>query len=200
MKCALATLAVVASLSLPAAADTIYSNFGPSQSYDPNFGYNIQNDSDGFQGVAVSFTPTAAYVGSTFTIALFPFASGDVTVDLVGDLNGLPGSQLSSTQFTVDNSGLFSGSFGPLAANTTYWLVVLPVSDGMFVVWNANSTGDTTPFAFSLDGSTWISSCCSSASPAFEIDGTPAQVPEPGTVTLLGLGIAAFAAKLRKKS
>ncbi len=197
MKYAFATLIVVSSLSLPAHADTIFSNLGPGQSYDPNFGYTITNGTDGFQGLAVSFTTDAAYASSTFTIPMYPFVGGDVSVGLFSNSNGFPESQIQSTLFTVSNSGLFSGSLGPLASNTTYWLVVMPTTD-MFVVWNANSSGDTTtPFVFTPDGTTWINQCCSSTRPAFEVDGTP--VPEPGTLTLLGLGIAAIATKLRKK-
>ncbi len=197
MKYAFATLIVVSSLSLPARADTIFSNLGPGQSYQTNSGYVVTNGSDGFQGVAVSFTTSSAYLSSTFIIPIYPFVGGDVSVDLFSNSNGFPGSQLQTTLLTVSSSGLFSGSLGPLDANTTYWLAVMPTSD-MYVAWNMNSTGDTTtPFVFTPDGTNWIADCCSSTRPAFEVDGTP--VPEPGTLTLLGLGIAAVATKLRKK-
>jgi hypothetical protein len=48
-----------------ARGDTIYTNFGPNQTFQLNVGYVIESDSDGFRGVAVEFTPQADYVDST---------------------------------------------------------------------------------------------------------------------------------------
>jgi len=198
MKCPLRVLALLALFSVSASADTIYNNFGPSQTFQTNAGYNIENDLDGFAGLAVPFTPQANYADSTFTLPMLTLFSGDFTVGLFSDASGLPGTALDTSSFASANNftqGMFTGSMGPLTSGTTYWLLVLPDSDGMLLSWNFNSTGDNGAFAFTSNGTTWNS--FSGIRPAFEVDGTP--VPEPGTLVLLATGLLGVAARFRKK-
>lgn len=193
-------------LAIPVAsrAELIYSNFDVSLGYDASSGNIAGNDFMGdTAGLGDTFTATAAVKLSTIEIALSCFQAGlcpDVfTVALNTDNGGdAPGATLES--FTLAGSSL--GSLGTyntpitltslatpaLAAGAQYWLTVTaPLTDS--VVWNSNSTGDSSDQAFSSDGgATWFSP--SGLTPgAYEIDGTAAAAtPEPGTVFLFAAG------------
>jgi hypothetical protein len=186
----------------PARAGILFSNLGPGDTYDTSVGYTIGL---GFtQGDA--FTPSATANLSDIGMALnFAFGdSHDVTVQLRADAGGQPGavietySATTTGQFGSQNPLVFvdSTSHPLLLAGTQYW-VIASSDSGSDNPWNLNSTGDSGPHALSTDGGTTFSVVTKTRG-AFLVEGT--AVPEPASLTLLGLGAIALAGyRLRRQ-
>jgi hypothetical protein len=130
-----------------------------------------------------------------------------INVALTNNVGGLPGGVIESfsigtgilgtlgdpNPLIVENSSLHPS----LLAGTQYWITVSLAAATSSVAWNWNNTSDPADEALSLDGgTTWGSYGLTPG--AFEVDGTPATVPEPGTIFLLGSGLAGLAG-FRKK-
>jgi hypothetical protein len=185
-----------------ARADVIYSNFGPGQSYSPG-GYSVSGLTTlnalppfgfGF-AIAESFTPTSDFLFSSAELPLVWFSGpNEFTIDLMSDAGGHPGTVLES--FSLTNAppntspaveSFVSTTHTPLAAGATYWVVAIPGARDAAGFRLANTTGAGGFSRTGNDGMTW--STDPQASPALEVDGTPAPVPvpEPSSLVLLGL-------------
>jgi hypothetical protein len=205
-------------LLLPAvsSAEIVFTNFGPSQTYNTAVGNTAGNDFVGDNlAEGDTFTPAVSASFGSISIALsceLSSCPAPFTVDLTAD-SGLdsPGSVLES--FT--GSGLVLGPLGvynppivltasgapiTLAAGTQYW-VTLSTGLSNSIAWNLNSTGDTSDQAISTDGGATYFSPSGLTPGAYEIDSpTTTVAPEPNMALLLvmGLAVAGTAASRRR--
>jgi len=116
--------------------------------------------------------------------------------DLTNDLNGFSTSSgfLQTIALTIPEGarGMFTFlASEPLVlnANTTYWLVGYTADPSGSFGWLQNTTGQTGSFASKTGIGPW-SPDLTDLTPAFQINGTPAAIPEPSTLLLLGSGLA----------
>jgi hypothetical protein len=211
----LAALAAVLVWPGLSSATVVYSNLGAGSSYDTSRGNIIGNDLEGDNlAAAVEFSPGSTVSFTSLRIALSCLGLGwcpdDFTVSLNADNSGAPGSVIES--FVVDHTllGLFGNNntlfvfnsvLNPvLTATVPYWITVMSSLNDT-VVWNWNNTSSTSATNSSVDGgSSWYDSSGLATPGAFEVDGNPLGVPEPGTVSLFlsGAGLLALVRKLRR--
>jgi hypothetical protein len=202
---ALALTVAVCMNSLPARASVIYSNLNSgSPTYDCCDAYVVNSTEEmGFQFTAVIGGPV-----SQVDVGLSTVASGNVTVSLWTDGDGVPGTQLGSWNVASPAQIYGSGGLalttisdlaGPsLTAGQTYFLAI-SVSGGTDIVWNWN-TGASGPYAWSSNGGTNWSSLGSGRLGAFDILGASSGVPEPATFLLLGSGVLCVLLRPRKRA
>ncbi|HEV2578219.1 MAG TPA: choice-of-anchor R domain-containing protein [Acidobacteriaceae bacterium] len=205
-------------------ADTVFSNFGPSQTYVGNAWWNVGNSTSpaGTQVDAFSFAPseTATVTGADLALALVP-PPGTVqtltplTVYIESNSGGTPGAILATlTQngsyayyptTTVVNFNC-SGSCATLDAGSTYWLVAQQTDSANTTGW-LYSFGDTGTWYYNELGSAtgpWTAATQGDNFSAFDVTGTPTNsvspVPEPGTLALLALGLVGVVAIERRRA
>jgi hypothetical protein len=195
--CAFAFAVCAALTGASARATTLFSNLPATVSLSCD-GSSYCGD----QGVAGAFTP-----GGNFTLldVVIPVANilgnDGAVVDLLSDDAGAPGSVLE--QWTVTPpafSGGVPGNFTlddvdsvRLLSGDQYWIAVLPEDSSSLDVVFTPGTG-TSDF---YSGGSWQPV---SGDLAFEVDGTAVSVatPEPGTICLLGMGLAAIGMARRR--
>ena len=188
-------------LSFVARADTVvYSNLGPGDTYDQNFGHAIGNIG-GLRSQAMQFTVGAS--GNLVTIEL-GLTFGDNGPDLVNaflyaDASNSPdtatqiflGSVTPTAQFQTTNNSIVSFNVSgtvPVVQGTPYWLALMP-TNGDVQVWNQTSPVVPGLVATSVDnGQTWFPTA--DALSAFRITAAVSEVPEPGSAVWGLLGIA----------
>ena len=189
-----------------------YNNFGAGDTYDALTGYSI----DG--GAFAPFTPRIS--GSRFTSAatgqlavirialhhVFHSPPGVNLVDIrlheadgAGELgpiiasftrSGLPDFGTLDAPETIVNSD----PAVTLTAGSRYWIMVAPGDSTTQAVWNWNTTGVADRFATSTNfGLTY--SYSESRVGAMRIE----LIPEPATLTVLGIGVAAVALRRRQR-
>ena len=147
------SMLVVAAPSVAGAA-TVFTNFGPSLTYDINSGNPVGNAFDGsLYAEANTFSLSSSASLDSLLLALScAFVCPDaITVSLTADNGDQPGAILES--FSVAGTGL--GPIGvynapqlllsvlhpTLSAGVQYWIAVsAPLTDN--VSWNLNNTGD----------------------------------------------------------
>ena len=158
----------------------------------------------------------ASYALNTITLSMgdgYSFPSSPIVLDLYSDAGGAPGSPVAS----LTGSNMYPGALGtydfsPAAAftlspSTTYWIVARSNQSIGYYEWvYASSTSyfKTDGWAINTAGATYASSSdhgltwdVQSGEPnKFAIDTTP--VPEPGTLTLLGIGAGIGLVALRR--
>lgn len=135
-----------------------------------------------------------------------PF-SPNFTFTFYGDSNGSPGVAILSTTGTLTTTSVSTGSpFDPLqfyssdldnpftaSAGSTYWLSIFDSSANERWLWaGADSSGDG-GFQRANDSTSWNTP---TGNLAFQLT---SSLPEPGTLVLLGFGLAGLAASRRCK-
>lgn len=140
---------------LPAGVITIYSNLGK--------GSNVYNAISGVgilgpnvpgqplpQSVGTAFTPTQDHIVQAVQVgATYVQGTNGVIISLNEDSNGVPGRQLAAKTFTnlpafgtccTLQTGKGSGGV-PVKAKTQYWVVLRPLANDTYCVWNDNYQG-----------------------------------------------------------
>ena len=195
MKLGLVMAALLAAGTIATAhAGTIFSTFGPGQTFSSGTGLTINGGSSG-ESIAEPFTPGSnTSVGS---VALALFGSAAMSLTLEGDAFGVPSGSgaVITASFTPNTVSAQVFTFTlptPVAvtARTQYWLVAQ----------SADTTGDswapavasvTSPSAYyQSTGTTTWTSLASGNVLAFSVSTpTSATVPEPASLPLLGTGM-----------
>ncbi len=188
-------------------AGTIFSDFGPGNTFQDNIGYTISgNTSPVGESIvsAMSFTSTGNYNLTQIDAALgYVTGVNSITFTLNTDVGGLPGVIMESWALT--NLPTFGGSYAPvsmlsgpgvmLGAGQTYWLVASAGDPSNWSAWNENSTGANGTFAQEINGN-W--NTFNGTLSAFDVLGGPAS-PEPASAALIGLGLLGMGGLLRRK-
>lgn len=206
----LALLAAVCVCSLPAAAGTIFDDFGPGNSYNCCNGWTVSGPSSP-PGQFISANQFTAGGGggtvSQIDLAIgLVVGSGTGTVSLYTVSGGVPGSLLGSWAYTAHQSfgnccaiESITVSGGPTLVGGTDYFLVLTADGSTWNAWNLNDQGATGLDLFSRDnGNSWNSNGIQSLG-AFRILSGDAGVPEPGTLVMLGSGVLAAAGAFRRK-
>lgn len=198
-----ATVLLVAS-TLAAHADTVYSTFGPGQTFNTS-AYIIST-----QTIAAPFTPT-----ETVTLTDAVLAAGEsggtspMNVYIESSVGGAPGSILDTlTQV---------GNLTPTPALVDFTCSVCSVLDAgtiYFIVDQQSNTSSDSDWEFSLNAAggifvnhlgsatgPWQGPFSGNPEPAFEVNGSSvvAAAPEPSTLALFGTGILGLAGVARRK-
>jgi PEP-CTERM motif len=192
--------------SQQAFAAVIFSDLGAGNSYDGGSGWNVSGLNNGltiyYQAMADGFTSPGDYDVAQIDVALSNISgTNEADVSLWTDAGGSPGTELGD--WTVSNQPGFgttstelatiSGITGvALTAGSSYYLVVAPIADDTFDVFNLNSTGASGPVLIN-NGSGFFEA--STTLSGFDV--LSATVPEASTWAMMligfaGLGLAGY--------
>jgi len=169
----------------------------------------------GTLALAGSFTTAdGAYTLNSVVVSAFSNSAGSATLRLRTDVLGMPGvlvEDLGSNRIGAGSSAVTYAYLGTaLQPNTTYWVTLGEAGSGDFQ-WNVTtSTAETSSVAwtigdqarFSNDGGTiWqqVFFGPPNESPRFAINARPAVVPEPSTLSVIGLGLAGLLGVHRRR-
>jgi hypothetical protein len=182
------------------AGSVVYSTFGePGDTFNTGAGVRVGgsgSDPSFYDAQASAFTPSKSVTLDSLRFAFFTNATGyQIDAVIAANSNGTPGAALETISaisvpttpigkiVTVD-----SATHPELDAGTTYWLVLQPhiptTSD--FGSWDQSSPivdGDLA--ARSSPTGAWEGGFGAQA--VFDIEGTQIGVPEPASLTLLGV-------------
>ena len=197
--------------SLPAWSATLYTTFGPGDSYDTLSGINWSVGSPtGVTAQEVAATFVAGFTGTLDSIrvaALHLNGPNSFTVSIATDNSGQPGTVLESftgVTFTTVSSivTLISGSNPLLSTGSTYWVGMTPTS--LFASqagWNVNNQGIGGTYRRFNGADPWfLSDINVGPTPAFEVNTTSnGVIPEPSTAGLTLAGLAGLALLARRR-
>lgn len=191
-------------VSIASAQLVAYNNFGPNDEYTVGSGWTISGinspvaafNSQGDQFVSAQ---TAEISLIRIAIALVT-GTNQFTLDLYSDNNDTLGGLIDSWtvvgemgSFGSNNPVIDIAVSGPtLVTGTKYWLVA-SVLDDTWAAWNQNSTGATGNRYWDNNGNVTYSV---GTNGAFAVE----VVPEPATMLALSAGLAALAARRRRKA
>jgi len=203
----MAVMAAIALYAVPLRAETIHSNLGPGDSFDPASGWvvaTLASIDHVDQAIAMPFTVIGTNYTFTSAELAMSLAGGTSLLDisLTADASGVPGDVIEtiSVNLPVGDPALVTATstLNPsLMAGSTYWITAVASGD-LSSVWKFAGPPGTPTFGtvgYSYDGgSSWsISSTTPPRDPltsneeaAFRVNG--AAVPEPTSLMLLGLG------------
>ena len=196
-------LTVLLAVAFPATsqAGTIFSSFGPSDSFDTTSGYELTGS-----GVAPLAPPSDSY-GGIFTASgggavtgvdlALHYVTGTASLRLSfwSDVGGLPGTQIGGVFSVIPPSTpgvvAVTGITGvDLTAGQSYVLELTAGGADTISFWFANNQG-----LFGLvdnNGSGWNDHVGASPLPAFDVT-TGTAIPEPVSAAVLVFGLAATA-------
>jgi hypothetical protein len=190
------------------AGTIIFTDFGPSQAYDQNSGWLVQDDT--FPGsVGLGFTPSAGGTLSQIDIAVANFGGATLvdplSISFETDAAGLPSGTIldswslsqSDVTGTAKIFSFASNSDPTIAAGTQYW-IVLSTADPNGYVWLQNTQGYNGK-AFN-NGTGWVAQP-ELTGPVADvlIAGESASVPEPASVGLTAIALLGVW-RLRKRA
>jgi len=194
------------------ATTTLYSTLGPNGEYDTGSGYFVDGANYFNQVLALPFT-----VGTSMNIADAVLALGNyqgnnnpINVYLMNDGGGQPGGNILDTLIQQGQIPPFSSGGGLVTFNcttcpllntsTTYWIVAQEADANTEQVWMFAYLDQFGHAAFDQNGSIngpWNQ--FDSTIMGMRIDGGSVTTPEPTTLFLLGAGLLALGAGLRRK-
>lgn len=186
-----------------AAQTTIYSTFGPGDSYAQNTGYALL----GVQWIAAPFTYTGTSGDFLFDFRVGIAADGNITASFwVGNDMNTATVLESWNIFAPRGIQTFTSVLNPTLSNGQVYWVMLSVTEPTSSDWPGWALNDqqlSGAFEWSADsGENWTPS--SQLLPAFDVrvasgELPGATVPEPATMTLLATGLAGIAASRRRQ-
>jgi hypothetical protein len=170
----------------PAAADTIFSNLGSSPDlYNQFTGWTISGPDSAIGGPfshSESFTVSGTYLLSQIDLGLgFVNGTNSAVVSLWDGATELGSWNVSNQpDFATTSSILTTINVSGITLGTgTYTITVSAGGHDTWDAWNWVVNGDAG---------------------AYDVMGSQVAVPEPGTLALLGVGLAAFAGFRRRKA
>ena len=191
----------------------LFSNFGPSNSFNTTIGWGVSGSSasGGYRAQAQRFTPAVSGNLSTIQIAIGKASgSGLSNISLVADNGGFPTGTLLESFSSVPAAGNFGNSYAPrtltsvinplLEAGSTYWLRAEPADLTTSNAWNNNNQGDADRFGYAFSPGAWDALGPGSVpnAGAFRISAT--LVPEPGPALALCALVGALIVQRRRSA
>jgi hypothetical protein len=215
----LSLITIVAMLTLlfcavgASATDVLYTSLGPNGEYDTGSGYFVDGSNYFNQVLAYPFNPSLSEQVVDVVLALGNYAGGNSPINLYLETDdGLnePGSIMATftQQGTIQpfaNGGsliTFNNCTGNCSVDTNsqYWIVAQEQDPNTEQAWFFAYQDGQGHGAFNQLGSaTGPWSQYDGTIAGFRVDGMAGGVPEPGTLIMLGSGVLAAAAGIRRK-